>query len=251
MSGGITDIDIQEISGNYFNKGYITSYYTIHDTLYDNDMDLSDSSSKIFNFTTGSALTIDETESGSKKYKLNPTKLFDPLKTYYTTETRTTPGSSSSYPIIVDVTPEGIISFRDNTGEPVSSAPALYSQICRLEADTKYDSKKNYYRVNSFGDNQNTNYTIKDNVIVFNNMHSTNTSISVNYTKYTRKHDKDKTYFHGAEDGLFMHENKKRSVANAMNEDIKVMIRQNEQMMVLGGITLATLVVGAYVILRN
>ena len=36
-----------------------------------------------------------------------------------------------------------------------------------------------------------------------------------------------------------------------MNEDIKVMIRQNEQMMVLGGITLATLVVGAYVILRN
>jgi len=72
MSGGITDIDIQEISGNYFNKGYITSYYTIHDTLYDNDMDLSDSSSKIFNFTTGSALTIDETESGSKKYKLKP-----------------------------------------------------------------------------------------------------------------------------------------------------------------------------------
>ena len=168
---------------------------------------------------------------------------FDPLKTlktYYTTETS----------IIVDVTPEGIVSFRNNDGSIVSSGPALFSQICRLEADAAYDSKKYYYRVESTSPT--VNYTIKDNVIVFNNMHSTPpVEISVDYTKYTRKHDKDKTYFHGAEDGLFMHENKKRSVANAMNEDIKVMIRQNEQRMVLGGITLATLVVGAYVILRN
>lgn len=237
MSGGITIEDIQEISGNYFNQGYITNYYTIHDTLYDNDMDLSDSSSNKFNFTTGSSvLTIAETESGSDKYKLNPTNLFDPLSTYYTT-------ASSTF---VDVTPEGIISFRYNTGNTAPSQ-TLYSQICRLEADTAYDSKKHYYRVESTSPN--VNYTIKGNVIVFNNIQSQ--EISVDYTKYTRKHDKDKTYFHGAEDGLFMHENKKRSVANAMNEDIKVMIRQNEQMMVLGGITLATLVVGAYVILRN
>ena len=36
-----------------------------------------------------------------------------------------------------------------------------------------------------------------------------------------------------------------------MDEDIKVMIRQNEQIMLLGGITAATFLVGAYVILRN
>lgn len=244
MSSAITIDDIKDISDNYFNKhqGYITNYYTIHDTLYDNDMDLSMNQQEDFTFTAQDGTQAYITQIGSSnKYKLNPTNDFDPLKTYYTTD-----GST-----IVDVDLEGIVSFRDNTGEPVLYAPDLYSQICRLEADAAYDSKKHYYRVNSFGHNQNTNYTIKDNVIVFNNIQSTNTPISVHYTKYTRKHDKDKKYFHGAEDGLFMHENKKRSVANAMNEDIKVMIRQNEQMMVLGGITLATLVVGAYVILRN
>lgn len=240
MSSAITIDDIidkdTDISGNYFNKGYITNYYTIHDTLYDNDMDLSMNQQEDFTFTAQDGTQAYITQIGSSnKYKLNPTNDFDPLKTYYTTD-----GST-----IVDVDLEGIVSFRNNDG----SRPTLYSQICRLEADTAYDSKKHYYRVNSFGLNQNTNYTIKGNVIVFNNIQSQ--QISVNYTKYTRKHDKDKTYFHGAEDGLFMHENKKRSVANAMNEDIKVMIRQNEQMMVLGGITLATLVVGAYVILRN
>jgi hypothetical protein len=243
----------QVISKYGDNEKYITSYYTIHDTLYDNDMDLSMNEHEDFTFTAGSRTPLNITEIGSsKKYKLNPANLFDSLKTYYTTETTTT--TSGPSPIIVDVTPEGEISLRDNTGDTVtynSTDTPIYSQICRLEADAAYDSKKHYYRVNSFGHNQNTNYTIKDNVIVFNNIQSTNTPISVHYTKYTRKHDKDKKYFHGAEDGLFMHENKKRSVANAMNEDIKVMIRQNEQMMVLGGITLATLVVGAYVILRN
>jgi len=228
-----------KVESNYNDKQYITSYYTIHDTLYDNDMDLSMNKHEDFTFTAGSRTPLNITEIGSSKtYELDTSNRFDSLKTYYTT--------ASS--IIVDVTPEGIVSFRNNNGIAVSSQ-TLYSQICRLEADSEYDSKKHYYRVESISPS--VNYTIKGNVIVFNNMHSTNTSISVNYTKYTRKHDKDKTYFHGAEDGLFMHENKKRSVANAMNEDIKVMIRQNEQMMVLGGITLATLVVGAYVILRN
>lgn len=221
-----------KVISNYNDKQYITSYYTIHDTLYDMDSSMNDTKDFVFNAVNGTVAPI--TEIGSNTYKLNTTNLF-PFSTYYTI--------ASS--IIVDVTPEGIVSFRNNG----DSRPTLYSQICRLEADTEYDSKKHYYRVNSFDDNQNTNYTIKGNIIVFNNIQSQ--QISVNYTKYTRKHDKDKTYFHGAEDGLFMHENKKRSVANAMNEDIKVMIRQNEQMMVLGGITLATLVVGAYVILRN
>ena len=226
-----------KVESNYNNKGYITSYYTIHDTLY--DMSSNDPlQNKTFYFDNRDPNSF-ETESVDGNNKIIDFDTLKTLKTYYTTD-----GST-----IVDVDLEGIVSFRNNDG----SSPTLYSQICRLEADTAYDSKKHYYRVNSFGDNQNTNYTIKENVIVFNNMHSTTPpmEISVNYTKYTRKHDKDKTYFHGAEDGLFMHENKKRSVANAMNEDIKVMIRQNEQMMVLGGITLATLVVGAYVILRN
>ena len=230
-----------KVETNYNDKQYITSYYTIHDTLYDMDSSMNEQEDFTFNADHGTEALIAETESGSKKYKLNPANLFDSLSTYYTTAPS----------IIVDVTPEGIVSFRNNNSNP---APTLYSQICRLEADTEYDSKKHYYRVVSTSPS--VNYTIKGNIIVFNNMHSSTTltppmEISVYYTKYTRKHDKDKTYFHGAEDGLFMHENKKRSVANAMNEDIKVMIRQNEQMMVLGGITLATLVVGAYVILRN
>ena len=225
---------------NYNDKGHITSYYTIHDTLY--DMDSNDPlQNKTFYFDNRDPNSY-ETESVDDNNKIIDFDRFKTLKTYYTAD-----GST-----IVDVDPEGEISLRDNTGVTVeynSTTTPIYSQICRLEADTAYDSKKHYYRVNSFGHNQNTNYTIKGNVIVFNNIQSQ--EISVDYTKYTRKHDKDKTYFHGAEDGLFMHENKKRSVANAMNEDIKVMIRQNEQMMVLGGITLATLVVGAYVILRN
>lgn len=225
-----------KVESNYNDKQYITSYYTIHDTLY--DMSSNDPlQNKTFYFDNTNNLY--ETES---VYDNNN----DPLKTLKTYYTITPSGTPS---IIADVTPEGIVSLRHNDGSTVSSDPApdLYSQICRLEADTEYDPKKHYYRVESTSPS--VNYTIKGNVIVFNNIQSQ--QISVNYTKYTRKHDKDKTYFHGAEDGLFMHENKKRSVANAMNEDIKVMIRQNEQMMVLGGITLATLVVGAYVILRN
>ena len=229
----------QVISKYEENEAYITNYYTIHDTLY--DMSSNDPlQNKTFYFdNTNNSYETESVYDNNKIIDFDPLKT---LKTYYTAD-----GST-----IVDVDPEGEISLRDNTGATVeydSATTPIYSQICRLEADAEYDSKKHYYRVEST--NPNVNYTIKDNVIVFNNMHSTNTSISVNYTKYTRKHDKDKTYFHGAEDGLFMHENKKRSVANAMNEDIKVMIRQNEQMMVLGGITLATLVVGAYVILRN
>lgn len=241
---------IGQVETNYNNKGYITSYYTIHDTLYDM------SSNGVI---TSKTFTFDATDN-VETINNNKINNFDPLKTlktYYTTETTTTPSGSS--PIIVDVDPEGVVSFRDNTGEPVSSVPVLYSKIFEIEDTEGHDPKKHYYRINyprsdgssyTANPDPNVNYTIKGNVIVFNNIKS-GTTVNIEFTKYTRKHDKDKTYFHGAEDGLFMHENKKRSVANAMNEDIKVMIRQNEQMMVLGGITLATLVVGAYVILRN
>jgi hypothetical protein len=233
---------IDKVESNYNDKQYITSYYTIHDTLYDM------SSNGVI---TSKTFTFDATDN-VETINNNKINNFDRFKTYYTT----TPSGSS--PIIVDVDPEGVVLFRDNTGDPVSSVSYLYSQIFEIEDTEGYDPKKHYYRINyprsdessTANPDPNVNYTIKGNVIVFNNIKS-GTTVNIEFTKYTRKHDKDKTYFHGAEDGLFMHENKKRSVANAMNEDIKVMIRQNEQMMVLGGITLATLVVGAYVILRN
>ena len=232
-----------QVETNYNDKQYITSYYTIHDTLYDM------SSNRVI---TSKTFTFDATDN-VETINNNKINNFDRFKTYYTT----TPSGTS--PIIVDVDPEGVLSLRDNTGTTVEydSTTPIYSQIFEIEDTGGYDPKKHYYRINPSSDGSSTanpypnvNYTIKGNVIVFNNIKS-GTTVDIEFTKYTRKHDKDKTYFHGAEDGLFMHENKKRSVANAMNEDIKVMIRQNEQMMVLGGITLATLVVGAYVILRN
>ena len=109
-----------------------------------------------------------------------------------------------------------------------------------------YDEANMYYRIDSISTN--TNYKLIGNVIVFNNIHSDQKRIDVTSTLYTR--NSDRKYYHGANDGIFEIENK-NSLVNAMNQDVKVMIKQNEQLMILGTLTAATFLVGAYVLMRN
>ena len=131
---------------------------------------------------------------------------------------------------------------------------SVYISEQKFIIDNKYDKKLNYYRVKNIqidGNDITLNHKILGNTIVFNNLPSELTiskDMTITFDKITRKNARK--YYHGENDGLFSIENKK-SLTSAMDEDIKVMIRQNEQIMLLGGITAATFLVGAYVILRN
>lgn len=131
---------------------------------------------------------------------------------------------------------------------------SVYISEQQFIIDNNYDKKLNYYRVKNIqidGNDITLNHKILGNTIVFNNLPSELTiskDMTITFDKITRKNARK--YYHGENDGLFSIENKK-SLTSAMDEDIKVMIRQNEQIMLLGGITAATFLVGAYVILRN
>jgi hypothetical protein len=140
--------------------------------------------------------------------------------------------------------------FPNNKNDPDS----VYISEQQFIIDNNYDKKLHYYRVKNIqidGNDITLNHKILGNTIVFNNLPSELTiskDMTITFDKITRKNARK--YYHGENDGLFSIENKK-SLTSAMDEDIKVMIRQNEQIMLLGGITAATFLVGAYVILRN
>tara|TARA_Y100000816_G_C26107322_1_gene588862 strand:- start:461 stop:1252 length:792 start_codon:yes stop_codon:yes gene_type:complete len=140
--------------------------------------------------------------------------------------------------------------FPNNKNDPDS----VYISEQQFIIDNNYDKKLNYYRVKNIqidGNDITLNHKILGNTIVFNNLPSEltiSTKMTITFDKITRKFARK--YYHDANDGIFSIENKK-SLTSAMDEDIKIMIRQNEQIMLLGGITAATFLVGAYVILRN
>ena len=215
----------------------ITKYYTTEDQLY-NTNEVVESHTDTFALSTKNAITINCNENFNA----------EPEYTYYISNITNNSDSPKSY--IVDVhNNTGTIRSKDgcqtNDVLTISRRKLQLSNINNNGA-TPFDPNNMYYRVDNVIDD--TNYKLIGDVIVFNNIHSGQTSLTVKSKRYTRS--PDRKYYHGANDGIFEIENK-NSLANAMNNDVKVMIKQNEQLMILGTLTAATFLVGAYVLMRN
>ena len=224
----------EDISNN------ITNYYQAEDKLYNNNDSLTVTDTDPFVLTTGG------TQVGIYKCDDNDdiNITIDPEYTYYISNIE--PSSTNSY--IVDVH-DGKLTIRskDSCGtDDLTIARKKFVLGSTNPPEPPYDEANMYYRIDSISTN--TNYKLIGNVIVFNNIHSDQKRIDVTSTLYTR--NSDRKYYHGANDGIFEIENK-NSLVNAMNQDVKVMIKQNEQLMILGTLTAATFLVGAYVLMRN
>lgn len=226
----------EDISNN------ITNYYQAEDKLYNNNGSLTVTDTDEFVLTTGG--TQVGTYNCNDNDDINIT--IDPEYTYYISNIE--PSSSKNY--IVDVH-DGKLTIRSKNSCGTDNLTIVRKKFVLGSTnppDPPYDEANMYYRIDSISTN--TNYKLIGNVIVFNNIHSEQVinGISVTSTRYTR--NSERKYYHGANDGIFEIENK-NSLVNAMNQDVKVMIKQNEQLMILGTLTAATFLVGAYVLMRN
>ena len=230
---------------NKYNKidENITKYYTTEDQLYNTQSSVE--MSKQFELPT-------ETESNLRIITVTGTtgsislSGLDKLATFYTVKNSDQPND-----YIIDRRDNEIIARRKIGSASGSETVTLYKRILKLEEDSEFDKNNHYYRIKSV--TPATNYKVIDNVIVFNNIHTDQfdaeqTGITVTFDKFERS--PERKYYHGANDGIFEIENK-NSLANAMNNDVKVMIKQNEQLMILGTLTAATFLVGAYVLMRD
>ena len=223
----------EDISNN------ITKYYTTEDKLYNTN--------GVESHTDTFALSTDT----QNAIEINCTQDFDADSeyTYYISNiTNDSNLSPESYIVDVHNNKGTIRSKNDCQRSDVLTISRRKFQLSNNNgaSATPFDPNNMYYRIdNVIGD---TNYKLIGDVIVFNNIHSDQTSITVESKRYTRS--PDRKYYHGANDGIFEIENK-NSLANAMNNDVKVMIKQNEQLMILGTLTAATFLVGAYVLMRD
>lgn len=213
----------------------ITKYYTTEDKLYNTNGVESHTDKFTLSTNTQDAFTI----------KCDEDFDAEPGYTYYISEiTNDSDLNPKSY--IVDVhNNKGTI--RSKNGCQTSDDLKISRRKLQLSNNndaTPFDPNNMYYRIV----NANTNYKLIGDDIVFNNIHSDQEDITVYSKRYTRS--PDRKYYHGANDGIFEIENK-NSLANAMHNDVKVMIKQNEQLMILGTLTAATFLVGAYVFMRN
>lgn len=226
----------------------ITNYYQAEDKLYNNNGSLTVTDTDEFELGSGDIV-------GTYKCNDDINITIDPEYTYYISDiTIGINGPPSEKNYIVDVH-DGKLTIRSkdscDTQDNIKIARkkfVLGSTNTTTDEDSPppYDEANMYYRIDSISTN--TNYKLIGDVIVFNNIHSDQKKIDVTSTRYTR--NSDRKYYHGANDGIFEIENK-NSLVNAMNQDVKVMIKQNEQLMILGTLTAATFLVGAYVLMRN
>ena len=224
----------EDISNN------ITNYYQAEDKLYNNNDSLDATVTDTDGFELGSDDIV-----GTYNCNADINITIDPEYTYYISSIEP---SSSKKNYIVDVH-DGKLTIRskDSCGtDDLTIARKKFVLGSTNPPEPPYDEANMYYRIDSISTN--TNYKLIGNVIVFNNIHSDQKRIDVTSTLYTR--NSDRKYYHGANDGIFEIENK-NSLVNAMNQDVKVMIKQNEQLMILGTLTAATFLVGAYVLMRN
>ena len=234
----------EDISNN------ITNYYQAEDKLYNNNDSLDATVTDTDGFELGSDDIV-----GTYNCNADINITIDPEYTYYISNiTIGINGPPSEKNYIVDVH-DGKLTIRSkdscDTQDNIKIARkkfVLGSTNTTTDEDSPppYDEANMYYRIDSISTN--TNYKLIGDVIVFNNIHSDQKNISVTSTLYTR--NSERKYYHGANDGIFEIENK-NSLVNAMNQDVKVMIKQNEQLMILGTLTAATFLVGAYVLMRN
>lgn len=216
----------------------ITNYYQAEDKLYNNSDSLDATVTDTDKFRLGSGESVGT-------YKCDDViSDIDPEYTYYISSIEP---SSSTNRYIVDVH-DGKLTIRSKDSCDKNDNLTIARKKFVLGSTNPYDEANMYYRIDSISTN--TNYKLIGNVIVFNNIHSEQVvnGISVTSTRYTR--NSERKYYHGANDGIFEIENK-NSLVNAMNQDVKVMIKQNEQLMILGTLTAATFLVGAYVLMRN
>ena len=222
----------------------ITKYYTNEDQLYNTQSSVV--MSKQFELTTETESSPGNILVKSGKTEGNIIRPLNELATIYTVKNSDQPND-----YIIDRRDNEIIARRKTGSASGNESVPLYQDILKLEEDSEFDKNNHYYRIKNV--TPATNYKLIDNVIVFNNIHtdqfpSGQTGITVTFDKFERS--PDRKYYHGANDGIFEIENK-NSLANAMNNDVKVMIKQNEQLMILGTLTAATFLVGAYVLMRN
>ncbi len=222
----------------------ITKYYTTEDQLYNTQSSVE--ISKQFELSTETENSPGNILVTSGNTEGNIIRPLNELATIYTVKNSNQPND-----YIIDRKDNEIIARRKTGSASGNETVPLYQKILKLEEDSEFDKNNHYYRIKSV--TPATNYKVIDNVIVFNNIHtdqfsSGQTGITVTYDKFERS--PDRKYYHGANDGIFEIENK-NSLANAMNNDVKVMIKQNEQLMILGTLTAATFLVGAYVLMRN
>lgn len=228
----------EDISNN------ITKYYTTEDQLYNTQSSVE--MNKEFELTTETETSPGNILVENGKTEGNMISPLNELATFYTVKNSDQPND-----YIIDRRDNEIIARRKTGSASSSESVPLYQDILKLEDDSNFDKNNHYYRIKNV--TPATNYKLIDNVIVFNNIHtdqfdSVQTGITVTFDKFERS--PDRKYYHGANDGIFEIENK-NSLANAMNNDVKVMIKQNEQLMILGTLTAATFLVGAYVLMRN
>ena len=228
----------EDISNN------ITNYYQAEDKLYNNNDSLDATVTDTDGFELGSDDIV-----GTYNCNADINITIDPEYTYYISNiTIGINGPPSEKNYIVDVH-DGKLTIRskDSCGtDDLTIARKKFVLGSTNPPEPPYDEANMYYRIDSIS--ANTNYKLIGDVIVFNNIHSDQKKIDVTSTRYTR--NSDRKYYHGANDGIFEIENK-NSLVNAMNQDVKVMIKQNEQLMILGTLTAATFLVGAYVLMRN
>jgi len=224
----------------------ITNYYQAEDKLYNNSDSLDATVTDTDEFVLGSSDIV------KNNFKCDDViSDINPEYTYYISNITGINGGSSSNKYIVDVH-NGKLTIRSkdscDANDNLTIARKKFVLGSTNTPDAPYDEANMYYRIDSISTN--TNYKLIGNVIVFNNIHSeqVNNGINVTSTRYTR--NSERKYYHGANDGIFEIENK-NSLVNAMNQDVKVMIKQNEQLMILGTLTAATFLVGAYVLMRN
>ena len=235
---GFSFTTYEDISNN------ITNYYQAEDKLYNNNDSLDATVTDTDGFELGSDDIV-----GTYNCNADINITIDPEYTYYISNiTIGINGPPSEKNYIVDVH-DGKLTIRskDSCGtDDLTIARKKFVLGSTNPPDPPYDEANMYYRIDSIS--ANTNYKLIGDVIVFNNIHSDQKNISVTSTLYTR--NSERKYYHGANDGIFEIENK-NSLVNAMNQDVKVMIKQNEQLMILGTLTAATFLVGAYVLMRN
>ena len=235
---GFSFTTYEDISNN------ITNYYQAEDKLYNNNDSLDATVTDTDGFELGSDDIV-----GTYNCNADINITIDPEYTYYISNiTIGINGPPSEKNYIVDVH-DGKLTIRskDSCGtDDLTIARKKFVLGSTNPPEPPYDEANMYYRIDSISTN--TNYKLIGNVIVFNNIHSDQKRIDVTSTLYTR--NSDRKYYHGANDGIFEIENK-NSLVNAMNQDVKVMIKQNEQLMILGTLTAATFLVGAYVLMRN
>lgn len=222
----------QDISNN------ITDYYLAENQLYNNDNSLTETHTDTFALTGGDQVGI---------YNCDDEFNIEPEYTYYISNINNSVSTANEY--IVDIhSTKG--TFRSKTTCDTNDKISLSRQKFVLNNNNKtdFDEANMYYRIDNIS--AKTNYKLIGNNIIFNNIHSeqVENGITVTSTRFTRS--TDRKYYHGKNDGIFEIENK-NSLVNAMNQDVKVMIKQNEQLMILGTLTAATFVVGAYVLMRN